>query len=546
MDSLQEMRYFIEKANRAAEHKDWLTLAEKTLELLQEVCQAEAVLLYPPSGAQGKAEGVVYEEQPAPWRGCPQSISPAWWAALRRKLLQAPLFYGGQPRWIDRDTAIPEREVAVAFANLPSLRNLLILPLRHSEGMASGVLLVNANSARLDLGALVASRLATDLEKASELERIRRRETRLMALNEILGQMGASLNPDQVLRIFIERARQFLNVEAVSLFLVDEKSGDLVLQMASQANKAIQVEKVRVPRGQGIIGRVTQTGETLLVEDAKQDQRHYDQVDQISGFFTRSILAVPMLSRSIDLGMGRGTAQERIIGGLEAINKIGGGFKSEDVELLKILARGASTILVVAQLYENANRVFFDVVHALVGAIDAKDPHTVGHSQRVSDYATEIARHLGLPEEEVYQARMSALFHDVDKNGLPDDLLRRTGSMKRDALERLREQDPNGETKTSPLLDAEEELPLISRVISVADVFDAMTSSRPYHQGAPVEHVFAFLRDNIGAHYDPQCVMALIQAYDQGTIQTQSERQQAAELARRAGFLSAPGASIPP
>ena len=373
MYSLEELQSCLDKANQAAKNRDWKPLASQTLALLQEICQAEAAIIYPSNFAASPDDALAAEFESAPWLGCPEGISPVWWKALRKKLLQPELFRPKSVRWIDRDTVLSEQSLIQAFSYLPSLRNLMILPLPHSKGLPSGAMLFNSSTPRLELAQVIAQRLASELEKAAELDSAIYREERLMALNEILGQLGASLNPDEVLRMFIERARQFLNVEAVSLFLLDEEKNELVLQMASHADQQVQVEKLRVPRGEGIIGKVVQTGETLLVENAKQDHRHYEKVDAMSGFYTRSILAVPLRSRPIDLGEGRGTSKERIIGGLEAINKIDGGFRAEDIEMLQILAKGAATILVIANLFVDANGLFFDVVHGLVTAIEDND-----------------------------------------------------------------------------------------------------------------------------------------------------------------------------
>lgn len=543
MDTLQEMCLYLEKANRAARSKQWQPLAEQTLDLLQEISKAEAALLYPlvlqdESGQGGKNEEIVL-----PWRGCPTGLSPSWWEALRAKIVQPALFRGEHIRWIDRDTVITEPVLRMVFDNLQTLRNLVILPFKNSRGAACGVMLFNANAARLNLVETIASRLATDLEKAAELDAIRAREARLMTLNDILGQLGASLNPDQVLRMFIERARQFLNVEAVSLFLVDERNGDLVLQMASQADSSIKVEKVRVPAGVGIIGRVTRSGETLLVEDVQHDQRHYTNVDQNSGFVTRSILAVPLRSRPIDLGQGRGVSRERIIGGLEAINKIGGPFMPDDIEMLEILAKGASTILVVARLYLDANTMFVDVIQALVSAIDAKDPYTEGRSQRIGDISTEIARELGITEEEIYQIRLGSLIQNVGEIGVPKQILGKTDPLMGKAQDHLQIIEDEAEPGPTRILggggwqappapgrqaDSEyraetpgQENTLANAIVAAAQVFETLTADKPFEAGMPVNEVLLYMTENIGKRFDKACVEALQRACEKGKIKVQ-------------------------
>jgi HD-GYP domain-containing protein (c-di-GMP phosphodiesterase class II) len=295
----------------------------------------------------------------------------------------------------------------------------------------------------------------------------------------------------------------------------------------------------------------------------QHDQRHYTRVDQKSGFVTRSILAVPLRSRPIDLGQGRGMSRERIIGGLEAINKIGGPFMPDDIELLEILARGASTILVVSRMYVDANNMFVDVIQALVTSIDAKDPYTEKRSQRISDFSAEIARELGLNEEEIHNIRVASLFHDLNMMGLPEQVFRKPGARiseghgRTDSPEPVGSGEPagsgepvvntgdsgptrllggtffntssageadrpggNGETQP----EKEENNRLIDKIIAVANVFDSMTADSAFEEGMSGKEALLYLRENAGTRFDQACVEALARAYDLGKIKVRRRR----------------------
>jgi len=182
-----------------------------------------------------------------------------------------------------------------------------------------------------------------------------------------------------------------------------------VLYMASNVDQQFQRGAIRVPPGKGIIGHVVQSGEVMRVSDVKRDERHYRGSDYSTGFTTRAILAVPLRSRQVVLGGERGTIEEHIIGGFEAINKIEGSFTDDDADLLLKLANQAATVLEIADLYSDANELFFGVVKALTEAIDAKDPYTEGHSQRVCEFSVEIARQMNLPPEVVHRIRLGSL-----------------------------------------------------------------------------------------------------------------------------------------
>ncbi|MCJ7625455.1 MAG: HD domain-containing protein, partial [Anaerolineaceae bacterium] len=306
---------------------------------------------------------------------------------------------------------------------------------------------------------------------------------------------------------------------------------------------------VKVPAGKGIIGHVVETGETVIVNDAYKDERHYSLVDQNSGITTRSLLAVPLHTRKLDLGIKRGAFEARIIGGLEAINKSDGGFDDDDVKILQTLANQAATTLEIAHLYSESNEVFLSGIKALTAAIDAKDKYTVGHSLRVSDFSVEIALELGLSTEEIYHLRIGTLLHDVGKIGISDVILGKPGRLTTLEYDRIKEHPSIGERILGEIrllqreikavaehherLDGsgyprglcENQISIYGKIVAVADVFDAMTSERPYRKALAVEDVFSHLQKGIGEEFDPGCVENLILSYSKGNIRTQLERE---------------------
>lgn len=427
-------------------------------------------------------------------------------------------------------------------------RSVLSFPLLLHNEPIGVVQVFDPDFPELQLAQLLGNRMASEIDKAMLLEASRQRSERLQALVEIIGYIGSSLNQDDILRMIIDFACQLLNAEAGSLFLVDEPTGDLVLHVANNLQGRSLVG-VRVPAGKGIIGYVVLKGETVLVADTSQDKRHYTQVDQASGFATRSILAVPLKVRTLSLGGERGVTQEHIIGGLEALNKREGTFNQEDARLLETFANQAATVLDIARLYTNTSDLLVGVVQALTTAIDAKDPYTEGHSQRVSDYSLAIARELNIPVETINHLRIAGLLHDVGKIGVPDDVLKKPGHLNSHEMAEMKKHPLIGEKIMRPVHNLEREMPaitehhervdgtgypkglsgddisLIGRIVAVADVFDALTSNRPYRKGQSVEQVFEQLRMGIGTHFDADCVNALITAYQRGLVQTQKERE---------------------
>jgi len=440
-------------------------------------------------------------------------------------------------------------EVQELFPDLPPT-TMLCFPVFILERSVGVLQLFEFTDVHLDWLAFISQRLASDIHRAASLEAVQQHNQRLDALLAIFGQIGATLDRDQILHLMVDYAREVIHAEACSLFLVDPERGDMFLHLASNINQELSLDEVRVPAGQGIIGHVIRTGETILVPDVKQDDRHYHGVDQAIGFSTRAILAVPLCSRKVILGGERGSISERIIGGFEAVNKISGTFDSEDAQLLNRLANQAATVLEIADLYADAQDLLLGVIRALAAAIDAKDPYTEGHSQRVSDFSVQIAQQLELPPEMIHQVRVGSLLHDVGKIGVADHILSKPGRLSDDEYTAMKEHPSIGARIMRQVHMLQRELPgiiehherldgsgypthlndqqisLYGRIVAVADVFDALTSDRPYRASMSPEEAFRHLQEGAHTLFDAQCIESLIQRYKMGLIKTQIEREQ--------------------
>jgi HD-GYP domain-containing protein (c-di-GMP phosphodiesterase class II) len=537
----QTLYTILERANQIASTTELDELLERMLDLIIEVCGATAGTLYlvdrPASQLVFKVvKGDASSQNLLGMRiGLEQGIAGA---CLRER----------QPILVDNVAHDPRWHRNLGELSQVKLGNAFALPLFSRREPIGVVQVFNFDRAPVELIQLLANRMASEIEKAILLDASQKRSDRLKALIAIIGQIGSTLDRDQILGMILNYARELLGAEASSLFLKDEDTGDLVLYLASNI-KAFGLEEVRVPPGKGIIGHVVATGQTVLVADAPHDARHYPQVDQLSGFSTRSILAVPLHTRSVTLGVGYGATSERIIGGLEAINKIEGAFSEEDAQLLRTLANQAATVLQIAELYADANKLFDDVIEALTASIDAKDPYTQGHSRRVRDFSVAISQELGLPQETIRHIWVGSLLHDVGKIGVPDAVLSKPERLTHEEFEQMKEHPVIGKrilaqiralrSELAAIAEHHErldgsgypdrlsaaEISLTGRIVAVADVFDALTSDRPYRAAMPVEQVFEYLRQISGAHLDPVCVEALVRAYRKGNIKTQKEAE---------------------
>ena len=176
----------------------------------------------------------------------------------------------------------------------------------------------------------------------------------------------------------------------------------------------------------------------------------------------------------------------------------------------------------------------FDVLQGLVLAVDRKDHYTRLHSEDVATYALYIAERVGLPEDLRTNLRIGALVHDVGKIGIPDDILRKPGRLTAREYDILKQHVALGDLLVGSMPDVEnireavryhherwdgqgylaglagEGIPLIARVLSVADAFSAMTTTRPYRKAMPIEQALAELRSVAGTQLDAELVDAFV------------------------------------
>jgi putative nucleotidyltransferase with HDIG domain len=196
-----------------------------------------------------------------------------------------------------------------------------------------------------------------------------------------------------------------------------------------------------------------------------------------------------------------------------------------------------------------ANRdLFIGSLRAFAAAIDAKDPYTRGHSERVAAVSRTIARYLQLPEEVQHKIWIGALLHDVGKIGVEDQILRKAGVLEPDefeqmkmhtvigadimaSIEQLREQIPairshheawNGKGYPDGLKG--EQIPLWARIVAVADTFDAITTNRPYQQAYSLQFAVETITRLTGSRFDAKIVTAFLRAFEAGEIRAGASR----------------------
>jgi len=346
-------------------------------------------------------------------------------------------------------------------------------------------------------------------------------QTMLYKLSMVL---NSNLNTKAVVKEAIKAIISVVNADVGSLLLVDKEKQELFFEVALGANEKA-LKKIHLKFGQGIAGWVAQHKKPLIVNDTAKDKRFFRKADKKTGFITKNILCVPVLSRN------------EIIGVIQALNKKDGLFSKRDLELLTSLSDQIAIALENASLHEELKKTFIQVVESLAEAIEKRDPYTGGHTKRVVKYSLMIADEMGLSSEERDKLRMAALLHDIGKIGVDDSILKKTTQLDKAEFEIM---------KTHPSIGADilgkipqiknvipsilhhhewyngkgypdglsgRTLPRTARIISIADTYDAITTDRPYRKGLMHEYAVAELKKFSGLQFDPKLVNMFIKAF---------------------------------
>jgi HD-GYP domain-containing protein (c-di-GMP phosphodiesterase class II) len=216
--------------------------------------------------------------------------------------------------------------------------------------------------------------------------------------------------------------------------------------------------------------------------------------------------------------------------------------------------------------------LFLGTVKSLAAAIDGKDPYTRGHSERVSRFSVAIAERLGLPDDEIEKIRISAVLHDVGKIGIDDVVLKKPAALTDEEYEIMKTHPQKGYKIMSQIPGIKDflpgmymhhemvngegypqglkgdEIPLMARIVSVADTFDAMTTDRPYQKAMEFNAAVERLKTFVGTRYDERVVQAFVEACEEGQIRPGSvrlkKRPGAASRTRKADVASLPTPQI--
>jgi len=347
-------------------------------------------------------------------------------------------------------------------------------------------------------------------------------DSHMKELYEVIKLINSTLDFNKVLRMVTKRVSYIMQAKVCSLRLLDRAKKELILRSYYGPYRRSHLSRGNIKIGESIAGRVIKEKRPYIISDLyKESLYKYPEIAKYEG--VRSLITVPLLERG------------KAIGVLSVYSDKPHRYRNWDLELLSIFASQVAVAISNARLFQEVQSNYINTIRVLINTIDVKDSYTFGHSERVATHAFLIARELGLCPEERQAIKFAGFLHDLGKISVDSVILRKEGFLSNEEWKevfkhpeigaRIISQIPNL-NHLSPLVLhhharfagggypdknlKNERIPIGSRIIAVADAYEAMVSSRPYRNALEYRIAIEELKSCSNIQFDPRVVNAFL------------------------------------
>jgi len=379
---------------------------------------------------------------------------------------------------------------------------------------------------------LLAERVAIAHENARLFEETNRSLRQVQSLHTIDITIASSFDLRLTLNILLEQTRTQLGVDAVDI-LVYNPHTQVLDYAAGIGFRTTALQGTHLRLGQGYAGIAGLERKTVHVSNLRERKTDFLRSPNFSAEDFETYFGLPLIAKG------------QIKGVLEAYHR--SPLKPDQIwtDFLETLAKQAAIAIDNATLFSDLQSSNTELTLAydttLTGwskALDLRDKETKGHTQRVVETTIRLARAMGVFEGELTNVRRGALLHDIGKMGIPDEILHKPGPLSAEEWATMRQHPIHAREMLSPIaylrpaLDIPynhhekwdgsgypnglkgEQIPLAVRIFTVVDVFDALTSDRPYRLTWPREKALDYIREQAGKHFDPAVVEMFLKIVD--------------------------------
>jgi PAS domain S-box-containing protein/putative nucleotidyltransferase with HDIG domain len=444
---------------------------------------------------------------------------------------------GNTPRVLQADS--PEAGECAPFF-LGIAQTLCIVPLHVREQPFGLLMFGEARAAarepftveKLHLARSIGDQTASTLYRALLHEETERRFQRITALRTIDSTIAASMDLRITLSVLLEHVLTQLKVDAASVLLLNPHMQTLEYA-AGRGFRTEALQRTHLRLGEGYAGRAALERKLIYIPDLCERKSDFLRSPYFLAEGFVAYYGVPLIAKG------------QVKGVLEVFHRAPLASGPDWVSFLETLAGQAAIAIDNTQLFDNLQRSTADLVVAYdatiegwSAALDLRDKETEGHSLRVTEMTMQLARSLGIGEAELVHVRRGALLHDIGKMGVPDSILLKPDKLTDEEWVLMRKHTQLAFdmlapiTYLKPALDIPychhekwdgtgyprglkgEQIPLSARIFAVVDVYDALTSDRPYRKAWPKAKVLEHLKAESGKHFDSQVLEAFLKMKD--------------------------------
>jgi putative nucleotidyltransferase with HDIG domain len=419
-----------------------------------------------------------------------------------------------------------------AFQWLGQSQSKDVPPFEYSLKLENAEQWFEARLVRAQEQIIVILRDITKHKKAEE--KTQRQLKRLAALRSIDLAIASSLDLNLALSVVLSQVTAQLNVDAADILLLNPQNS--MLEFANGVGfRTDALQHTHLQMGEGLAGLAALKREVINIPNLKGRKTGFLRSPKFVQEDFHSYYSVPLIAKG------------RVRGVLETFQRTPLIPDSEWLDFLDMLAGQAAIAIENSMLLKELQRTNFELtlaynttIEGWSRALDLRDRDTEGHTQRVTDMALKLARRLGLSEAELVHIRRGALLHDIGKMAVPDSILLKPGPLSEEEWDVIRQHPRYAYELLSsisylgPALDIphfhhekwdgtgyphrlkDNQIPLYARLFAVIDVYDALTSNRPYRQAWSREEAFTYIRDEKGKHFDPAIAIEFLSMIQTG------------------------------
>ncbi|GAB4467590.1 MAG: hypothetical protein Kow0070_30890 [Anaerolineales bacterium] len=379
----------------------------------------------------------------------------------------------------------------------------------------------------------IADMAGNALQRARLHEETERQLKRLLALRDIDRAIASSFDLNLVFNFLLNGVLTQLNADATDILLFDPQTNTLYRAAGRGFHTLHSPPRLRLD--ESLAGRAALERQVIAIPKLETSAQRFAKPDLLEGEYFKAYYAHPLI--------GKGELK----GVLEVFFRTPFAASPDWLDFFETLAGQTAIAIDNARLFENLQRSNFELtlaydetIEGWSRALDLRDKETEGHTQRVTELTLKLAHAMSIPLADLVHIRRGALLHDIGKMGVPDYILFKEGPLTPEEWAIMRRHPQFAYEMLAPIqflrpaLDIPychhekwdgsgyprglkgEEIPLAARIFAVADVFDALTSDRPYRAAWSKEKTLEYIREQAGKHFDPQVVSVFLRLIEAG------------------------------